>query len=691
MFKVHARRIVVFIVAGLIVALFYGSTVPKQYESQAQLLLDQMDSSRLVAFSEEVARMLSLGYNTGLNTELHILQSEPLFAQAALRVADQYPQYRLSRQQIKELYQLYKVGGAHNSRLVQIVARAHNPEHAALLANEIFSVYNELRERNSINAIRTSLQWLREEVAVARQNLENAESRIRKFKEENGIITVESEASEVGAYAAALSRQRDEAQTSIRTLQAEIAGLRRKLAMLPVYDRQAYSQEKTPLVTTLEARVAQLQADRLALLKNYREDSKTVRDFDQQIAAATARLTQERQSQWQENSQSFQKDPIRSTMEGQLAANEVLLASMQAKLSSANNLLGQQDQLIKQLPKRDKDMSQLVRTRAQTEARYNYLQQQLDDLEVKERAKVGSAQIMAAAVAEPEPVAPDIAKMGIFGAIAGACLGVLFSFLFESLRLPVRSSSQLTELTGLPVAATVPLLPRRRANKMLSSLPSPDAKPSESFRFMAFSQLAREGGAPKIVMFTGIGGSVGCSSAAGQFALATAQTGVRTLLVDCDLRHPAITDAFEFHDKSGLSDMLNRTMLASDSADLTIETAHENLKVVPAGTDSGQGGGLAEYPTSHIVGIIENMKERADVIVLDAPPCDVVSDASRLVPYVDQVCLVISAASTSFRSVPIAYELLRRAGAKEINMILTHSSPQDEPFTKRSRYLVTNR
>ena len=165
-----------------------------------------------------------------------------------------------------------------------------------------------------------------------------------------------------------------------------------------------------------------------------------------------------------------------------------------------------------------------------------------------------------------------------------------------------------------------------------------------------------------------------------------AKTGVRTLLVDCDLRHPALTTSFGASDESGVSDMLNRTMLPAEGMDIAVETIHPNLKLITAGTDGM--GGLADYPTSHIVGIMNHMSEKADIVVIDAPPCDIVADAARLVPYVDEVCLVVSAQATSFRSVPMAYDILKRSGAKEISMVLTHASPQDEPFSKKSSYLA---
>jgi len=78
--------------------------------------------------------------------------------------------------------------------------------------------------------------------------------------------------------------------------------------------------------------------------------------------------------------------------------------------------------------------------------------------------------------------------------------------------------------------------------------------------------------------------------------------------------------------------------------------------------------------------MLEGFKEKADVIVVDSAPCDVVSDAARLARYVDTVCLVVSATSGGDRSVPQASAIMQRAGAKKIEVILTNAQDEDDPF-----------
>jgi Mrp family chromosome partitioning ATPase len=75
------------------------------------------------------------------------------------------------------------------------------------------------------------------------------------------------------------------------------------------------------------------------------------------------------------------------------------------------------------------------------------------------------------------------------------------------------------------------------------------------------------------------------------------------------------------------------------------------------------------------------LTERADVLVLDTPPCDVVTDAVRLAPLVDEVYLVVSAEDTESAKVNMAHRMLRRCGAKEVHVMLTGGDPNEAPFT----------
>jgi tyrosine-protein kinase Etk/Wzc len=199
---------------------------------------------------------------------------------------------------------------------------------------------------------------------------------------------------------------------------------------------------------------------------------------------------------------------------------------------------------------------------------------------------------------------------------------------------------------------------------------------------MAFSTVAKYSSYPKVLLFTSTGNMVGSAASASQFALASAQSGLRTLLVDADLGHPDITRTFEATNRSGVSDILSRTLLPSDQSDLVMSTVHANLFLMPAGTENSSV--LADYETSHISALLDSVKNRADIVVINVPSCDIIADASRLAKFVDEVFLVLSARSTHYRSVPIAYDILRKSGAKEVSLILVDASAEEEAFSRRA-------
>lgn len=685
MFRVHFNRVVWFAILGLGAGIGATFVLPKIYQAQTQLLVDDGKATELKDYSADVANILGGGFASGIETEQSILQSKQMFGLALASLAAKREQPALY-DRLEELYQMYAVLVDRGSRAVLIQVKANDPETATELADAVADAYNEKRRISAQQAKNEAEAYLDKKAAEARTELDAAEEALASYKEKYNITDVTTAESQAATYLATLQQQRDEAKAALSAVEAEIRSQLQQLQVLPKTIEDTISQVRTPLVTTLETQLAQLQAERLTALRVYTPESRKVQDLDALIAETQKKILGEKSSEWTKQTRTFRPDPVRAELENALALSRILQQSLYSKVSSADSLYAEQEGLIAALPGRSLEFVRLARDASILDGRYRLLRQNLELLKNKTDRTMGVAQVLFAAEADPKPVAPDPIKLGLVGLIGGLCFGLLASFLLESMRLPVRTSSQLAELTGLPVLAAVPSLSKRRAKRLLRSLPRADCRPNESFRFMAFSQMARGEEMPRLVMFTGVGGKVGCSSSAAQYALAASRTGLRVLLVDCDLRNPTLTDLFHAGERSGVSDMLNRTLLPSDATSLEIPTQHDHLFLVPAGSDGN--GGLGDYPTAHVIGIIEGLREKADLVVLDAPPCDVLADAARLTPYVDQVCLVVSAATTGFRAVPVAYDILQRSGAKEIHLVLTHASPRDEPFSQRSRSLA---
>ena len=232
------------------------------------------------------------------------------------------------------------------------------------------------------------------------------------------------------------------------------------------------------------------------------------------------------------------------------------------------------------------------------------------------------------------------------------------------------------------------MMPKPLARRHYAEIRDGSFKPIESFRYMAFSMMAKEN-RPGVILFTAVGEDVDSTGAAAEFAVAMSKTGSKTALVDCDLRLPRLSELFGVEGRSGVAEILGRTILPGESTDLFVSTEHDNLLILPAGAASASG--LSDFNTSHMSGLIEDLRGKADTVVINCPPVDVFADASRLAQYVDEVCMVISAKTTSYRAIPVAQEILHKSGAKEMSIVLTNGSPTEEPFGARSGASIAKR
>lgn len=162
----------------------------------------------------------------------------------------------------------------------------------------------------------------------------------------------------------------------------------------------------------------------------------------------------------------------------------------------------------------------------------------------------------------------------------------------------------------------------------------------------------------------------GKSTTVANLAVTMAQSGKRTILVDCDLRRPQLHALFGLPAEPGLTN----TMF-EEQADLPLrETAVENLWLLTAGPTPPNPADL--LGTSKMDDVIERLLDRADIVLFDAPPVVAVTDAAILGGKVDGVLLVIQAGTTRRDHSERAKELLEKAKVRVIGATLTNA-PRD--------------
>lgn len=695
MLKVHLRRMLVVSAVLGFLAWFWAFRTPKVYQAEVQMKVGSPVLTADTSMPISIRKVLLAGILNDLDSDTGILKSQRIFKEGMDLAAKETQMEDLgSVQAFQELFPMYdlEIPGSLNQyspdsvRVVTLKVRAYSPKAAAAIANNVAYAFSDYRKQGAATAVRESVDIVESSAKSAKAKLDEIDRKIRQLKVGSNIVDV----SESGR---ALTQSIEILRQKRASIEAELAGtrssanqLQARLATLTKYSDSVKSTLPDPAVDGLRSLVVQAESELAIQRQTYEDGAPAVVRAKEKLANARRKLADsEKLGRSIKGMGQTTVSPAYNETEMSIVRTQAQVKSLESQLGPINRAIIEYEQKMLNMPGMEATYLNLVRNRMVSEEDYQKSQKWASDLRTARDSRTTT--IVSSAdprlVEAAGPVAPDVKKFVILGSFLGAMIGLAYSFARESFKLPIHTSWQLSEMTALPVAAAIPALPGALAKRHTQMIKDPAFKPIESFRFMAFSLLAQEN-RPNVILFSAVGDMVDSSIAAAEFAVAMSKTGSKTILVDADLRASRLSKVFGLEGRSGVADILGRTILPGESTDLFVSTEHENLTILPAGTMSSSG--MADVLTSHLQAMIGDLRDKGDTVVVHCPPVDVFADCSRLSQYVDHCYMVVSAKSTSYRSIPIAQEILEKSGAKFVGIVLTQASQTDEPFGNSTSY-----
>ncbi len=159
----------------------------------------------------------------------------------------------------------------------------------------------------------------------------------------------------------------------------------------------------------------------------------------------------------------------------------------------------------------------------------------------------------------------------------------------------------------------------------------------------------------------------GKSTAIANLAVTMAQSGRRTILVDCDLRRPSLHELFSLAMTPGLTNLV-----LEELAELPLQpTGVDNLWLLSSGPTPPNPADL--LGASRMDRVLAQLSEAADIVLFDAPPVVAAADAAILGAKADGVLLIIQAGRTRRDQSERARELLEQAKARIVGVALTNA------------------
>lgn len=256
--------------------------------------------------------------------------------------------------------------------------------------------------------------------------------------------------------------------------------------------------------------------------------------------------------------------------------------------------------------------------------------------------------------AHDQPVSPEPGKLVLLSLLLGALLSVALPLLLTYFDRTVSRPEQVESILHLRVLGAVP--------EFSAPATARGGTPEqlESFRPVAANllALASASSAPQVLMVSSAVRGEGKTLVSSNLAISFADLGVRTVVVDCDLRHSGIHRQFGYRRSPGLADVLRGELTFEDACR---PTAHHDLSILSAGKPVDTGTEL--LGSEAFTALMKRLREKFDWVLVDTPPVLGFSETSILQKHVDGVVLVIRSGFTPRATVKAAIEMLQVNGA----------------------------
>ncbi|MBU5485773.1 CpsD/CapB family tyrosine-protein kinase [Clostridium sp. MSJ-11] len=167
------------------------------------------------------------------------------------------------------------------------------------------------------------------------------------------------------------------------------------------------------------------------------------------------------------------------------------------------------------------------------------------------------------------------------------------------------------------------------------------------------------------IVVTSSGPGEGKSTTSANLAIVMAQSGSKTILIDCDQRKSTVHKTFGLSNEIGISDLLVGKV---DFKDAVQDSKVENLDILTAGTRPPNPSELLS--SKKMKEFIDELREEYEYIIIDSPPIIAVTDAQLIASFTDGALLVISSGEVERAAAIKAKELLDKVNAKIIGIVL---------------------
>jgi capsular exopolysaccharide synthesis family protein len=270
------------------------------------------------------------------------------------------------------------------------------------------------------------------------------------------------------------------------------------------------------------------------------------------------------------------------------------------------------------------------------------------------------------AYAPSEAIGPRrLLYTGIAGA-SGFVIACVIAFLLEYMRDRFENATEVHDALALASLGAIPFVQSWHGSRHIHTPEEQWPPVAEAFRILRMNiKFAGTGSKLHTLLVTSPVANEGKTSIVANLGVMMAQAGSKVLLVDGDLRHSSLHQAFEVSNHEGLTSLL---LMEANPEEYILDTGIPNLSILPSGPMPPNPSEL--LGSARMGELVKELQTFADVVLFDAPPILVCADTIVLAPHIDGLLLVLDSRKTQRDRAVRALAMLKAVEAKIVGSVL---------------------